>query len=218
MAKFYASEENLQKKSKEWEKILSPYNTHRMILSKDKSALLVVDMQKFFLDPKGKTFTEGGLAILPNIQRLIAIFRKISRPVIYTAHVHSSPELDGGIMAWWWEGMLIEGTKEAKVHPAITPRKGEKIVYKHRYSGFYNTDLETTLRCLKIEDLVVTGIMTNMCVESTVRDAYYRDLRVFTLLDATGSVNEDLHLSSLKNLAFGFSYITTTDEIVKSFH
>jgi nicotinamidase-related amidase len=91
---------------------------------------------------------------------------------------------------------------------------GEKVILKHRYSAFYNTDLETVLRCLKIEDLVVTGIMTNLCCESTVRDAYYRDYRVFVLADGTGSLTEEMHLASLLNLAFGFSFVTTADDII----
>jgi nicotinamidase-related amidase len=89
----------------------------------------------------------------------------------------------------------------------------EKVVLKHRYSAFYNTDLETVLRCLKVEDVVVAGVMTNMCCESTARDAYYRDYRVFFLADATGTINEEMNLASLLNLAFGFAYVTTSDVI-----
>jgi nicotinamidase-related amidase len=186
-----------------------------MKLKAKSSALLVIDMQRFFLNPKSSTFACGGLAILPNIKSLIQIFRKRKLPVIYTSHVHKSPQMDGGIMSWWWEGMLIEGTLQTQVHPSIAPLAKEKIVYKHRYSAFYNTDLETTLRCLKITDLVVSGIMTNLCVESTVRDAYFRDYRVHFLLDATGTINEELHLAALKNIAFGFAYVTETEKIIR---
>ena len=110
--------------------------------------------------------------------------------------------------------MCLEGSKESEVYETIAPLKGEKLVYKHRYSSFYNTDLETVLRVLKIEDVVITGIMTNMCCESTARDAYYRDYRVFFPADATGSNSEDMHLASLLNLAYGFAKITTADELI----
>jgi nicotinamidase-related amidase len=89
------------------------------------------------------------------------------------------------------------------------------VILKHRYSAFYNTDLETILRCLKIEDLVISGIMTNMCCESTARDAYYRDYRVFFPADGTGSINEEMHMASLLNLSFGFANITTADSILR---
>ena len=136
--------------------------------------------------------------------------------MIYTRHVHHPDHLDSGIMGWWWKGMCIEGTPESEVHHDLSPLASEKVILKHRYSGFYNTDLETILRCLGIQDLVITGIMTNMCCESTARDAYYRDYRVFFLADGTGSVTEEMHLASLLNLAFGFAYVTTTDRTIDS--
>jgi hypothetical protein len=58
-------------------------------------------------------------------------------------------------MGWWWEGMCLEGSPESEVHKSIAPLPEEKVIFKHRYSAFYNTDLETVLRCLKIEDLVI---------------------------------------------------------------
>jgi nicotinamidase-related amidase len=117
-------------------------------------------------------------------------------------------------MEWWWEGMCLEGSPESEIHPDIAPLADEKVILKHRYSAFYNTDLETVLRCLNIEDLVITGLMTNMCCESTARDAYFRDIRVFFPADATGTVNEKMHLASLLNLAFGFAFVTTTGDII----
>jgi nicotinamidase-related amidase len=118
-------------------------------------------------------------------------------------------------MGWWWKGMCLEGTPESEVHAELRPEPGEKVILKHRYSAFYNTDLETVLRCLEVEDLVIAGVMTNMCCESTARDAYYRDFRVHIPADGTGSINEEMHLASLFNLAFGFVGVTTTAELVQ---
>ena len=210
----YVTRDNLEVKTKVWLEKIAAFNTHEMKLKKENSALLVIDMQKFFLDPNSPSFTCGGMAILPNLKKLIASFRKAGRPVIYTCHVHHPDFIDAGIMKWWWEGACLEGTPESLVHDDIAPLEREKVIFKHRYSAFYNTDLETILRCLKIEDLVISGIMTNMCCESTARDAYYRDLKVHFLADATGSVNEEMHLASLLNLAFGFAYVTTAENII----
>jgi nicotinamidase-related amidase len=212
---YYVTTSNLVAKTKAWRKEVALYNLHRMKPNFNRSCLLVVDMQNYFLDSKSPTFTPGGLAILPNVAKLIKSFRKRKLPVIYTAHVHKSKELDGGILAWWWEGMIMENTKDAEIHPELAPLPQEKIIYKHRYSAFYNTDLEIVLRGLKIEDLVITGVMTNLCCESTARDAYFRDYRVFFPMDATGTVDEELHLATLKNLAFGFAYITDTEGILQ---
>jgi ureidoacrylate peracid hydrolase len=211
----YVTTETLEARTREWLNKIKPFNTHQMKLNVESSALMVIDMQNFFLDPYSPTFTCGGKAIIPNLTRLIGAFRDAGRPVIYTCHVHKADGSDAGIMKWWWQGMCVEGTPESLVHSSIAPRPNEKIIYKHRYSAFYNTDLETVLRVQKIEDLVISGIMTNMCCESTARDAYYRDYRVFFPADCTGSVTEEMHLATLLNIAFGFAYITKTDEIIE---
>ncbi len=212
----YVTARTIGAKSAEWLDRIRPFNQHEMTLSDRAGALLVVDMQRFFLDPASPTFTCGGPAILPNVKRLLDAFRGAGRPVLFTRHVHHPDDLDVGIMGWWWKGKCVEGSEESEVHPDLAPRPNEKVILKHRYSAFYNTDLETVLRCLKIEDLVIAGIMTNMCCESTARDAYYRDYRVFLPADATGTINEEMHVASLLNLAFGFAHVTTTNAIVGS--
>jgi nicotinamidase-related amidase len=209
----YVTAGTLETKARLWLRKIHAHNRHEMRLNKAACALLVIDMQKFFLDPSSPTFTCGGTAIVPTVKRLIAAFRRAGRPVIFARHVHHPNDLDSGIMGWWWKGKCLEGSPESEIHPELAPRPDEKVVFKHRYSAFYNTDLETVLRCLKVEDLVISGIMTNMCCESTARDAYYRDYRVFFLADGTGSVNEEMHLASLLNLAFGFAFVTTSNAI-----
>ncbi len=209
----YITSETLLEKTRKWLKEIEPYNVHDFPLA-GKPALIVVDMQRFFLNPESSTFTVGGTVILDNVKRLIEAFREKDKPVIYTCHIHDPNLSDAGIMQWWWEGMCCEGTEGALVHNAISPLPNEKIIYKHRYSAFYNTDLETVLRVMKIDDLVITGIMTNLCCESTARDAYYRDYRVHFLADATGSINEEMHLAALLNLSFGFARVTTAEKII----
>lgn len=211
----YVTAKTLEERSHHWLTQIAKFNTHQMEFTKNKSALLVIDMQKFFLDPNSPTFTCGGLAIIPTIKQLISAFRQANRPVIYTRHIHHQDHIDAGIMGWWWEGMCLEGSPESEIQNEIAPLPNEKVILKHRYSAFYNTDLETILRCLKVEDLVISGIMTNMCCESTARDAYYRDYKIFFLADATGSINEEMHLASLLNLAFGFAFVTTAKSIIQ---
>ncbi len=209
----YVTTDLLASKSKEWLERILPYNQHKMTLNRDHCALMVIDMQNFFLNPDSPTYTCSGHAIMPVLQRLIETFREAGRPVIFTRHVHHPDHFDSGIMGWWWEGMCVEGTPESEIHPGLAPLGNEKVILKHRYSSFYNTDLETVLRCLEIKDLVISGIMTNLCCESTARDAYFRDYRVFMLADGMGTVDEEMHVASLLNLAFGFAYVTTADVI-----
>ena len=209
----YVTAANIDSKAQAWLERIRPHNQHEMQLNVMVSALLVIDMQRFFLDAASPSFTCGGVAILPKVKRLVDAFRRANRPVIFTQHVHHPGDLDCGIMGWWWKSKCIEGSPESAIHPELLPKPGEKVVLKHRYSAFYNTDLETVLRCLKVEDVVVAGIMTNMCCESTARDAYYRDCRVHFLADGTATISEKMHLASLLNLAYGFAYVTTCDAI-----
>ncbi|MCD6119571.1 cysteine hydrolase [bacterium] len=211
---FYVNESNLAEACERWLSAIEPFNQHKMDIAVENAALLVVDMQKFFLDPASPTFTCGGRAVTPGIARLIDSFRTAGRPVIYTCHVHHPDGIDAGIMADWWEGMCIEGSPESEVADELAPLPGEKIIFKHRYSAFYNTDLDTVLRCLGVRDIVVCGIMTNLCCESTVRDAYFRDYRVFFPADGTGSINEEMHMASLLNLSFGFAFVTRVEDII----
>jgi nicotinamidase-related amidase len=210
----YITADTISSKGREWLEKIGPFNTHNLQFKKDKAALIVIDMQRFFLDPASPSFTCGGLAILPNLKRVIHAFRDADRPVIFTRHVHHPDLLDAGILGWWWEGMCIEGSPDSEVHQDISPLPNEKTIFKHRYSAFYNTDLEIILRCLQVEDLVIGGVMTNMCCESTARDGYYRDYRVHFLADGTGSITEEMHLASLLNLAFGFSLVTDVETIL----
>jgi len=213
----YVTTNSLTEKTSTWLKAVSPYNKTELELNSASSALMVIDMQYFFLEPSSPAYTSGGTAIMTNVKRLIETFREAGRPIIFTKHVHHPDGIDAGIMKWWWEGMCIEGSPESEIHCDIAPIQGEKVIKKHRYSAFYNTALETILRCQKIEDLIITGVMTNMCCESTARDAYFRDYRVFIPADANGTVNEEMHMASLLNLAYGFAVITETESIISRF-
>lgn len=210
----YATATTIKAKAAGWLAKIEAFNTHKMSLNAGASALLIVDMQMFFLDPAGPTYASGGPAVLPVVKSLAAAFRAAGRPVIFTQHVHHPDGSDLGLMDWWWQGRCLQGSEASGIHPDLTPHPGERVIVKHRYSAFYNTELETVLRCLRIQDLVIAGVMTNLCCESTARDAYFRDYRVFVPADGTGTATEEMHLASLLNLAFGFAFVTTGDELV----
>jgi len=202
-----------------WLQEIKRYNTHSMRLRKRKACLLVIDMQNEFLAEDGAVFFHYAEAIVPNVNRLLGAFRKASLPVIFTAHVHEDPAVDGGMTAEWWPDIkqgksLIKGTRGVEIFGAIKPGKTERIIWKHRYSAFYNTDLELILRGMGVTDLVITGVLTNCCCESTARDGFFRDFRVFFLADATATSEPEFHVASLKNLAYAFAYVTTTEAIL----
>jgi nicotinamidase-related amidase len=202
-------------KAEGWMREIEDYNNHSFRLSKMHTALLVIDMQNFFVHEDGEAFIPQTHEILENIQALLKLFRSKKLPVIYTSHSHKSSEYDGGNMTWWWDVNCIEGSHGAEIFEAIKPLPEEKIISKHRYSAFEGTDLDMTLRCLGVTDLVVTGVMTNMCCETTTRDAFGKNYRVQFLCDATATSDPDLQLATLKNIAFGFAPVVLTEDVLE---
>ncbi|KAH0451678.1 hypothetical protein IEQ34_018977 [Dendrobium chrysotoxum] len=163
------------------------------------AALLVIDMQNYF-----STMAEP---ILPALRFTVDICRAAGVPIFYTRHRHRSPE-DYGMLGEWWAGDLIfDGTPGAELLPDIGRREGDRVVEKNTYSAFAGTGLEETLRELNVEEVIVTGVMTNLCCETTAREAFVKGFRVFFSTDATGTSNRDLHEATLKNMAYGFAYL-----------
>lgn len=210
----FVTRQNLGEKAKQWLDQIAPFNTHNWELDTAKTALMVIDMQRFFVEPGSPLSLEHGNVIIPTVKKLIEGFRKTGLPVIYTRHVHHPDGSDAGNLGWWWDGMIIDGSPESEITAELAPLPGEKIIFKHRYSSFLGTDLDTVLRGKGIKDIVISGVMTNLCCETTAREAFMRDYRVIFLADATGAATEEMHLATLVNLAFGFARIVLAGDIL----
>ena len=210
----YVTSANLKEKTSEWMKYISHRNIHKWPFDMNKAALLVIDMQRYFLEEGARGYCCGGVAVLSNVTRLIEHFRSKKRPVIYTRHAHKKDGSDLGILGKWWEEMPVDGTKEAEIDPRVSPLPGETVITKNRYSAFYNTGLFDILKRANVSEIVITGVMTNICCESTARDAFFRDLMVRFVADATGSVKEEMHIGTLLNLAYAFADVCTADELI----
>jgi nicotinamidase-related amidase len=203
-----------------WMKETARYNVHPMRLRPAKACLLVIDMQNEFLEERGAIFFHYAAEIIPNVKRILAGARKAGLQVVFTAHAHEDPRIDGGLTAEWWPEVLrgeslIKGTRGVEISKELRPAARDRIIWKHRYSAFYNTDLEVVLRGMGVTDLIITGVLTNVCCESTARDAFFRDFRVFFVADATATTEPELHVASLKNMAYAFAYVVTTEGILK---
>lgn len=183
------------------------YNTRFVLPDPGKSALLVIDMQSHF----------AALAdlILDNVRCLIDACRFAGVPVCFTRHGHVNPDLDGGLLVEWWGEAIHYGSPDWEIVSALAPQEQDAIIDKNRYSAFYRTDLDAVLKERGIEDVIICGILTNCCCETTARDAFMRDYRVFFLADATTAVAEELHIASLKNLAYAFAHILDTDSLCR---
>jgi len=180
----------------------------------ERAALLLVDMQGLFIDPASPAYMPQALPALANAVRLALSFRGRGLPVLFTAHAHKDPASDGGLMALWWKRTCLAGTPEAEVAPVLGALEGE-VFLKCRYSAFTNVRVAERLKTLGVDSLVIAGLKTNLCVESTVRDAFDLGFMCIVAEDAVAARSRELHLASLAGMAEGFAMVRATDEILR---
>jgi ureidoacrylate peracid hydrolase len=175
-------------------------------------ALLVIDMQNGFLHPEGSVTRND--QPLPNVERvvaetveLVAESRAAGMAVLFTQHVFRADYVDAparlqgkGVFKEGGQD-LVRGTWDAAVIDELKPTYADRVVEKNRYDAFLYTDLELVLRTLGVGRLLVCGVVTNVCVESTVRSAEQRDFEVSVASDCTSAAAE-YHAPALAAMAY----------------
>ncbi|MFB4475239.1 cysteine hydrolase family protein [Oceanobacillus caeni] len=167
----------------------------------NKTALLLMDLQK----EEGTSEIEDMEGILDNASDLSEDCREKGIPIIYTRHINRADAV--GLAAG--EPLNENGepiyyhskSSSIEIVDEIKPEQGDIIIDKHRYSGFYESNLELVLKNLHIKHLVVGGVLTDCSVLSTVMDAYYRDYQVNLVKDICGSTSEGAHMASILMMA-----------------
>ncbi|MEK6544323.1 MAG: isochorismatase family cysteine hydrolase [Elusimicrobiota bacterium] len=193
---------------------MRPQRARDIEFKPQEAALVIIDMQRFFLDPDSPAFMQEAPKAVPAVVRLLDAFRRMDRPVIFTAHAYRHASSEGGLMAIWWRKQCLIGSVEAGIAAPLAPRESEKVFYKQRYSAFSDPAFESHLRDLGVKQLLVAGVMTNLCVESTVRDAFARDILCFVAADATAAQDDALHQASLTSMAHGFALVHSAKELL----
>lgn len=177
------------------------------------SALFVIDMQQFFCDPSSHAYFKDSTKIIPNIQQLIAVYRQQSLPVIFTRYALLRTESPGA-MGRWWNDVLYNDNDLSSIIAPLHPLPNELVIRKIQYSAFFETDLDKILKKLQVTNILITGVLTHLCCETTARDAFMRNYDVFFVVDATASDKQDLHDASLRTLSDGFATLVTTNEVI----
>ena len=195
----------------------------------DETALLLIDMQNDFLHEKGKAAALGvwkfakEAGTIPNTRKMIEIAKKNDIPVIYVKNVFRPDYAEMGPvqLSLCTIGKLIkegeickEGTWGAEYVDELKPEAGDYIVVKRRMNAFYNTELETLLRGLGRRTLIICGIITNFCLESTVRGAIDRDFDCIVLEDCTASESKEMQEFPMKAIFPMIGAVTTSEELV----
>jgi len=188
-----------------------PVNRRADAFSLPHAALLVIDMQRYFLSPESRAFLPAAAAITANINALIAAFKKAGRPAYFTRHANRGA--DAGQMAAWWRELLTRDHPLGDMHDGLHLLENA-IIEKTQYDAFFKTDLESRLRSSGAKQLVISGVATHLCCESTARSAFVRGFAVFMAIDGTATWNRELHFASLNGLAHGCAVPVLTDELL----
>jgi nicotinamidase/pyrazinamidase len=160
-----------------------------------KPAIIVVDMLKDNMKESTRNpYLQEGRAIIPNLQRILEESRKKRFPIIFACDSF----LEGDFI---FKGKMkvhsLRGTKGAEVIDDLKPEPKDIILPKRRFSAFFKTDLDQTLRVLGVDTIVVTGITTEVCVLMTAMDGVSHDFSVIILEDCSASRNKEFHQGCL---------------------
>jgi len=194
-----------------------------------RTALVVVDMQRGFLDPGEAMEVPPAREIVPVIQRLLDVFRAKRLPVVFTEFVYSQsvPVLVGSLHPEHRpappgaprgfgrpSSACLEGTASAETVPDLAPRPDEMVVRKRGYDAFSGTLLDGALRARSVTSLVVTGTMTDICVLATVTAALHRQYRVTLVEDGVATLWPEIQRAALDIIGRAYGRVVTAKEVI----
>lgn len=150
-----------------------------------KSAVLIIDMINDFVTEKFEN--ERAQKIVPNIRKLLETARSEKIPIIYVrdAHPEDDPEFEV------WGAHAVAGSEGSKVISELEPKEGEPVLDKTRYSAFFNTNLDPVLENLEVKEVVLTGVLTDICIQHTAADAFFRDYKVIIPRECVDSLSDE---------------------------
>lgn len=176
-----------------------------------RSALLVLDMQAYFLDASSHAYVPSAEAIVEGILELIEEYSIREKPIIFTQHINTTG--DAGMMTTWWKELLTSRNPFHRIIPQLEPSKGT-LIRKSQYDAFYQTQLDEILHARGVAQVVLCGVMTHLCCETTARSAFMHGYEVFFPVDGTATYNLKYHQASLLNLAHGFANLVFMKDLL----
>ncbi len=181
---------------------------------RDRIALLVHDMQRYFL----AAFDADAAPLQPavaNIARLLAHCRAHGIPVFYTAQHGDQDRRDRGLQADLWGPGMRRSDEHEPIIDALAPQAGEQVLVKHRYSAFQRSNLETLMRVRGRDQLLVTGVYAHIGCTATVAEAFQRDIEAFIAADAVADFSRADHDQALHWIARTSGVPLTTDQLLE---
>ncbi|MBN2342120.1 MAG: cysteine hydrolase [Deltaproteobacteria bacterium] len=177
-------------------------------------ALLVVDMNRYFTHPSGPRYLPASAYAQKNIQSLLARWRSAGWRVAFARHGHLN-DTDAGMFNKFFSGYILTGSPDAEIIDEITPTPVEPVFDKNSYDAFLGTSLQQWLTDVHCDQLLICGVLTHMCVETTARAAFCRGFEVYIPVDAVAADNELNHINGLQSMAQTVAVLYTTEQILQ---
>ncbi|HUY49451.1 MAG TPA: isochorismatase family cysteine hydrolase [Streptosporangiaceae bacterium] len=194
------------------------HNVAGLVRTPEKTALLVIDMQNDFVIPGAPVAAPGAPEIMPLIADLASRSRAKGFPVVFTQEMHRADGSDFGIELEFEPPHCLEGTPGLDIVDDLAPEPGDRLIRnKRRYDAFLGTDLDFVLRGAGAENLIVTGVCTDVCVISTVQHARNLDYRCFVAADAVAGTSPERHAAALLCMEHVFANVGSGKEIAELF-
>ncbi|GAA4303509.1 cysteine hydrolase family protein [Actinomadura luteofluorescens] len=197
-------------------------------LRPDRTALILIDLSNDFVHPRGKTATVGARDV-SHAQRILLVAAELAEAArdAGVAVIHSQhTTLPGGASdspvwrdarsraAYSAPDICLDGSWGQEIAEEVAPRPGDQVVKKYRYGGFTGTNLELILRSLGRDSVVCCGVSTNVCVDTTAREAFARDFYVTIAADACASWDMGLHAAALRTAESRFAVVAATGDVL----
>lgn len=184
-----------------------------------KTALLVIDVQNSFVEEGSPNQIKTIEADLGKLKGFIDFCREKGIKVIYTRHCFDPKNnlIEAKLFPKEMNEALTKGTHGWEIHDKIRPEKKDIIIDKHRYDAFFNTKLNEILRSRGVENVIITGTITQVCCESTARSAMFYDYNIIFCSDLNFSFDKELHERTLKVLKRSFGSVMSSEEAMKKF-
>jgi len=209
----YLTSDNIDEVSKRIYMNGTRYSGSRPLdLKKDRAGLLIIDMQDYFLSPDSHAFIPSSPTVMDRIIQLKEICQNQDIPVFFTRHINT--EKNAKMLGKWWKDLITAAHPHSEICSELDT-SGCEVITKTQYDAFFKTGLQASLKKLKIETLIVTGVMTNLCCETTVRSAFVRGFKPLLPIDLTAAYTEFLHMGSVVNLSYGFTVPSLSNQIIE---
>lgn len=210
MKECYYTKDTIKDQSISFKKEIGNLIKKNWYINPDKTAFLIMDMQNFFLDKDSHAYVPSAKAIIPKIKEVGAELLNFGSDIIFTRHINTKENSNN--MSIWWRDILTENDRFSQINKELYIEHSP-IIIKSQYDAFFNTNLEDILKESGKNQIIISGVMSHLCCETTARSAFIRGFEVFFGIDLTATYNRKFHSATLLNLSHGFAVPLLADEI-----